>query len=265
MLALYHGGTSVASAKVRLALAEKGVGFESRLLDLRRGEQKRDEYLELNPAGVVPTLVHDGRVIVESSIILEYVEEVWPSPALMPRDPGRRADVRLWLRRVDELHDACSVLSSSVKLATMHGDADAIATLLARTPDPAKRARQQRLIDQGFAAPDIASAISHYARFLTQADHALAHAAWISGDTPGLADCAALPYAHRLACLGMEALWAQSPAIAKWYAHMRARASFDAAITQWSGAQAYQPSAELAALAAAHDLPPNPRRISTAL
>src|SRR3954447_15114404 len=114
MLALYHGGTSVASAKVRLALAEKGVAFESRLLDLRRGEQKRDEYLALNPAGVVPTLAHDGRVIVESSIIMEYVEETWPSPALMPRDPGRRAEVRLWLRRVDDLHDACSVLSSSV-------------------------------------------------------------------------------------------------------------------------------------------------------
>ncbi len=249
MLALYHGGTSVASAKVRLALAEKGVAFESRLLDLRRGEQKRDDYLALNPAGVVPTLVHDGRIIVESSIIMEYVEDNWPAPALMPRDPGPRANVRLWLRRVDELHDACSVLSSSVKLAAMRGDADPISTLLARTPDPAKRARQQRLIEQGFAALDIASAISHYSGFLAQADDALAHAAWLSGDALGLADCAALPYVHRVACLGMEALWAHSPAIGDWFARMRARASFDAAITRWNGAQAYKPSAELAALA----------------
>jgi glutathione S-transferase len=252
MLALYHGGTSVASAKVRLALAEKGVAFESRLLDLRRGEQKRGEYLALNPAGVVPTLMHDGRVIVESSIILEYVEETWPSPALMPRVPGRRAEVRLWLRRVDELHDACSVLSSSVKLAAMRGDADAIEKMLARTPDPAKRLRQQRLVEQGFAAPDIASAIAHYAGFLAQADQALEHAAWLSGDALGLADCAALPYVHRLACLGMEALWSQSPAIVNWFARLRARASFDAAITRWNGAQAYQPSAELAELAGAY-------------
>ena len=64
MLTLYHGRTSVCSVKVRLALAEKGVPFDSRLLTLR-GDQFDPGYMKLNPNAVVPTLVHDGHVIVE--------------------------------------------------------------------------------------------------------------------------------------------------------------------------------------------------------
>ena len=66
MLTLYHGRTSVCSLKTRLALAEKGVGFESKLLTLR-GDQFDPAYMQLNPNAVVPTLVHDGRVIIEST------------------------------------------------------------------------------------------------------------------------------------------------------------------------------------------------------
>ena len=64
MLTLYHGRTSVCSIKARLALAEKGVAFESRLMTLR-GDQFDPGYMKLNPNAVVPTLVHDGRVVIE--------------------------------------------------------------------------------------------------------------------------------------------------------------------------------------------------------
>lgn len=249
MLILYHGGTSTASAKVRLALAEKGMAFESRLLDLRRGDQKRADYLAFNPAGVVPTLVHDGAVVTESSVILEYVEEAWPEPALSPADPRERAGMRLWLRRVDDLHEACSILSSSVKLSAMRGDAAGVAALLARTHDPSKRERQRRLVEQGFEAPDVEQAARRYAAFLAQAESALADRPFLSGDFFGLADCAALPYAHRLDNLGMSALWAFRPAVADWCARARSRASFDEAVTRWAGDQAYSPCAQLTALA----------------
>ena len=64
MLTLYHGRTSVCSIKARLALAEKGVSFDSRLMALR-GDQFDPGYMQLNPNAVVPTIVHDGRVVVE--------------------------------------------------------------------------------------------------------------------------------------------------------------------------------------------------------
>ena len=64
MLYLYHGTTSVCAIKARLALHEKGLEWDGEILDLHRGDQHRPEYLQLNPNGVVPTLVHAGRVII---------------------------------------------------------------------------------------------------------------------------------------------------------------------------------------------------------
>jgi glutathione S-transferase len=73
MLTLYHGRTSVCSLKARLALAEKGVDFDSELLTLR-GDQFDPAYMRLNPNAVVPTLVHDGQVIIESTVIMHYID-----------------------------------------------------------------------------------------------------------------------------------------------------------------------------------------------
>ena len=89
MLTLYHGRASVCSVKARLALAEKGVAFDSRLLTLR-GDQFDPDYMKLNPNAVVPTLVHDGNVVIESTVIMHYVDEAFPGPrwcrpALRPR------------------------------------------------------------------------------------------------------------------------------------------------------------------------------------
>jgi glutathione S-transferase len=108
MLTLYHGRTSVCSIKARLALAEKGVSFDSRLMMLR-GDQFDPGYMRLNPNAVVPTIVHDGRSVVESTVIMHYVDEVFPGPALMPADPLARSNVRMMTKLVDEhvhvLHD----------------------------------------------------------------------------------------------------------------------------------------------------------------
>jgi glutathione S-transferase len=95
LIRLYHATTSVCAIKARLALAEKNLAWESELLDLRRGEQHRPEYLKLNPGGVVPTLVHDNRVVVESTRIIEYLDEAFAAPPLMPKVPYERATARL--------------------------------------------------------------------------------------------------------------------------------------------------------------------------
>jgi len=94
MLKLYHGRTSVCSVKARLALAEKGVEWESQLLTLQ-GDQFDPIYVKLNPGAVVPTLVHDGRSIIESTVIMHYVDDAFPGPSLMPEDAASRAKVHL--------------------------------------------------------------------------------------------------------------------------------------------------------------------------
>ena len=86
MLELYHNNMSVCAQKVRVALAEKGITYTARALDIRAGETHTPEYRALNPKGVVPTLVVDGQPIVESAIICEYLEEKYPTPTLFPKD-----------------------------------------------------------------------------------------------------------------------------------------------------------------------------------
>ncbi len=85
---LYHSGTSVCAIKARITLEEKGLAWDGELLDLQRGDQHRPEYLKLNPNAVVPTLVHDGRVVIESTLILEYLDEAFRSRRSCRPTPG---------------------------------------------------------------------------------------------------------------------------------------------------------------------------------
>ena len=97
MLKLYNAPHSTCSQKVRICLHEKGLPFEDIRLDLGKAkDQLKPEYLKLNPNGVVPTLVDDGNVIIDSSVICEYLDEKYPAPKLTPDDVVRaRQDARL--------------------------------------------------------------------------------------------------------------------------------------------------------------------------
>ena len=111
MLELYHSINSVCAQKVRAVLAEKGLEYQEHLMTLR-GDQFDPEYLKLNPNAVVPTLVHDGRPVIESSVILYYLDEAFPQPPLMPRDAHERALVRQYNKLIDEyVHNSCTILT----------------------------------------------------------------------------------------------------------------------------------------------------------
>src|SRR3546814_1617009 len=102
-LVLDHAWASSASRKVRVCLAEKGLAYEGHALDLRKFEHHTPEYRKLNPSGVVPALLHDGVPIVESTIINEYLDDVFPEPALRPAGARERAEMRLWSKYVDDV------------------------------------------------------------------------------------------------------------------------------------------------------------------
>jgi len=95
-LVLYDSPGSPCARRVRIVLLEKGLEWTTRLVDLTRLEQKRPEYLALNPNGVVPTLVHGRRVLYESNVITEYLDEVFPGPRLYPADPWECAQAKMW-------------------------------------------------------------------------------------------------------------------------------------------------------------------------
>src|SRR5262249_48940973 len=98
MLELYHNNISVCAQKVRIVLAEKNQPRTNHHLSLAKGEQLTPEFKRMTPRGVVPVLVHDGNVIVESRVICSYLDDVFPEPPLTPKNAVERAPMRLWCK-----------------------------------------------------------------------------------------------------------------------------------------------------------------------
>src|SRR5215211_905508 len=101
---LYNSPPSTCSQRVRFVLNAKKLPFDEVKLDLMAGDQLQPEYLALNPNGVVPTLDHDGNIVIDSSVIIEYLDEIAPEPArFTPADPVARARMRALMRFIDEM------------------------------------------------------------------------------------------------------------------------------------------------------------------
>jgi hypothetical protein len=103
MLKLYHYWSSVCSQKARTCLAEKGLEWQSHHVDLFKFENYEPWYTKLNPKAVVPTLDHDRHILIESNVILEYLDDTFPDVPLRPADPYARAQMRLWVYNSEEL------------------------------------------------------------------------------------------------------------------------------------------------------------------
>ena len=103
MMILHHGWRSSASRRVRLCLEEKGLSYQGHHVDMAAMEHHSPEYLKINPNGVIPTLIHDGRPLHESGTICEYLDERFPDSPLRPEGPYERAQMRNWIRHIDGL------------------------------------------------------------------------------------------------------------------------------------------------------------------
>jgi ganglioside-induced differentiation-associated protein 1 len=236
MLYLYHGTTSVCAIKARLALHEKGLEWDGELLDLHRGDQHRPEYLKLNPNGVVPTLVHDGRVIIESTLIIEYLDEVFRDPPLMPADPYQRAQARLWMKKIDDyLHATCSAVTFAIafRQGLLKKTPEELEARFKNTPDPAYRERQLLSVMHGIAAPHVAPAVKNYDKYVGEMEVALRRTPYLVGEAYSLADLAATSYVNRAEMLAMDGLWSSRPHVADWLRRIRERPSYDLAITEY--------------------------------
>ena len=233
MLEIYHSNWSICAQKVRLVIAEKGLDVVEHHVDLRAREQQTAEYLKLNPKGYVPTLVHDGRPVIESALICEYLEEVFPQPALSPQDPVDRAYMRTWTRRPDDgLHRACATVTNAIafRLQWLEKPADEIAEMLAATPDPARRIWRREMIEKGTESQLFVNAVWVYDALLTDMETALQDRDWLAGDVYTLADVSLTSYLNRVAELQFHPMWEEGrPRVTDWFARIRARRTFKTA------------------------------------
>jgi glutathione S-transferase len=240
MIELYHHGSSVCAAKVRLALYEKGLEWTGRYLDILKGDQFDPAYLRLNPKAVVPTLVHDGRVITESTVICEYIDETWRNPPLTPAEPLGRARMRLWTKAVDEdIHPICAEITfvSCHRHIINRLPPPKLQEFLDSTPPqsvtPNWHVRKKELVTRGLAAPNIAASFRLHDRYLQKMEDTLSSQPWLAGDEFSLADIGMVPYVNRLDMMGMSEMWANRPRLADWWERVRGRPTFRPALLEW--------------------------------
>lgn len=241
MLELYHHGSSVCAAKVRFALAEKGLSWKGHYIDVLKGEQFAPEYVKLNPKAVVPTLLHDGSAIIESTVINEYLDEEFPDPPLKPADARTRAAMRLWTKAVDEdIHPACGDITfvSCHRHIVNRMPPEKVAWFLESVPPFSVTAdwheRKKQLVRLGLEAPGIAHKFRIHELYLQKMEDTLRERPWLAGAQFSLADISVTPYVNRLDMLGMSEMWTRDcPLVSAWFERIKARPTFKSAFLDW--------------------------------
>jgi glutathione S-transferase len=233
MLRLYNAPHSTCSQKVRICLAEKSLPFEDIRLDLGKNkDQLKPEYLRLNPNGVVPTLVDNGNVIIDSSVICEYLDEKYPAPKLTPDDVVDRAKMRAWMRYLEEVPTA-AVRVPSFNMGFLPRFAGLDRTRFeAEQADirPIRKHFYRRMGTTGFKRADVEAALEQIANTCARMDAALADGPWLMGAQYTLADIVVTPSIDRMADLGFAGIWTgKYPRMTDWYARMQARPAFQKA------------------------------------
>lgn len=185
-------------------------------------------------------LEHDGRIIVESNVINEYIDDVFPEPPLKPKDPFKLAQMRVWTRMTDKnIHAAAGVVTTSIAYRHVPAHGNQISGQL----DPYKQMRKIASFEEGIDNIHFRPAIRRFDMLMDQIE------ATLSGKGPGralegggpewligeysLADVAYASYMKRLYCCALEFLWEDRPRVADWYARLKARPAYKTAILDW--------------------------------
>ena len=243
MLELYHNINSVCAQKVRIALKEKGLEAKERLLTLQ-GDQNDPAYMKLNPNGVVPTLVHDSKVIIESSLILYYIDDAFPNPPLMPTEPAARHRVRLYNKLIDEyMHNSCTIMTFATAFRPRFLKTPREQWLAEINKAPLKRRAEYKrsVIEHGLDSEFVVDALAQHQKLISWMADDLQHGLYLAGDRFSNADAAVTPYILRLELLKLGGMWAQYPAVADWWARVRERPSVKASIFERMGETDWAP------------------------
>ncbi|OSP54439.1 glutathione S-transferase family protein [Pseudoruegeria sp. SK021] len=199
MTVLYHVPLSPFCRKVRLTLSEKRIDVD---LHEERYWEKSAEFLRRNPAGKVPVLKIDGLTLAESGPICEYLDEVYPTPALMPVDPRERFEVRRLVQYFDD------TFYREVTLMILGERVN------------------KKLTGAGY--PDSRNVKAGVTRIKTHLDYMaqlLDHRRWLAGDVMTLADFAGAAHLSSLDYTS-DVDWNRHAVVKDWYAKIKSRPAF---------------------------------------
>lgn len=189
-LKYYHGPALANGLKSMIPLIEKDLPYESVYLDLHKFEQHEPWFLKINPEGQVPVLDHDGVILNHSSVINEYLEDVFPDVALRPRNPVGAAHMRYWNKFLDEhflnyvsIHGWHRMIGAIARAV----DGDEFERLMERIPLP-DQSKKWRAARAGFKQADLDYATEKVAFAIDKVERQLGETLWVAGDDYTLAD-----------------------------------------------------------------------------
>jgi len=191
MLKLYSFGPGANSLKPLLALYEKGIPFEQRFLNPATFEHHEPWFTKINPNGQVPALDHEGKIITESTVICEYLEDVFTdAPPLRPADPYVRAQMRIWTKWVDEYFCWCvSTIGWSMMVSRMAKaiSAEEFEKYVERIPLHEQRVKWRRARD-GFPQDLLDEEMRKIGYSVKKLEARLSESPWLAGPDYTLAD-----------------------------------------------------------------------------
>jgi len=247
---LYNAPQSTCSQRVRFVLNAKKIPFEQHLLDLFSGDQLKPEYKAINPNAVVPALIHQGRTVLDSAVIMEYLDEVMPYPiCFTPVDSVEKAHMRWMMRYIDEI-PAPAIRVPSYNLAFLpHFQKMSEEEFLALCESkPLRKEFLMAMGRTGFPQKDMDMATDKLQRTIVRMNEWITQSGgpWLMGKELSLADIAVMPVIVRMADINMDDAWQGMPQIAIWLNNIQAHEAFQP--TYYSGSLLTEKYPHLASL-----------------
>jgi glutathione S-transferase len=232
-LHLYHSALSNCAMRVRLVLEEKKLPWTSHHLDITKKEHITPEYFGINPNGVVPSLVHDGVVIIESDDIIDHIDQTFPDPPLRPESAEDLEKMYWWMRSAVDIH--VRAVKTFIYYHKMQGkmkqsEEQREAYVKLQTNEELLEFHRQSG-NEGFSPDEAMAAEQTLDRFFEEADARLADYEWLVGDQFTLADITWVPLHFTLSGAGYD--FNRYPAVEAWANRLRERESFKKGILEW--------------------------------
>jgi glutathione S-transferase len=227
---------STCAQKVRLAIEELGLQWESHHLKLRGDEQLQPEYLKINPKGQVPALIDGGVVVVESTVINEYLVDSREAWGLLPADAAGRARMRWWTRQTDDdVFTAVAIMSQAISFRHQYlaNGPEALERILSAIPDEARRELKRMAFSTGLDNPALPMAARRMSKLFADMDAALGVGEWLAGERFTLADIAMIPFVVRMEHLAMAMMFEGRSNLDGWLARFKSRRCYAEGMVKW--------------------------------
>ncbi len=232
-LHLYHAGQSNCSMRVRMVLEEKKLEWTSHYIDIRKGENVTPEYFGIHPKGLVPALVHDGIVIIESTDIINYLEERYPEPPLKPKDAALQQKMQAWLDLATDnhLHVKAYMFANQLGKRMAKTEAQLAAYRKLQDNEELLEFHAENSSAEGLSKERVATATNVLNDCFTRIERALDEHDWLVGDDFSLADITWIPLYVTLNNARFP--FDPYPNVLRWKDAVEARPSYQSAVVDW--------------------------------